>query len=107
MKDFAIWRMEHGIADDAPVTAEQEERYLGDDEPMLCSVCGAGVSDCATFGCAIDTTGSPAALLEELAAAIRRIGHSDDLTPIRNEWMMRLLTRCEAALGLPPGGSPQ
>ena len=56
--------------------------------------------------------GSHAALLAELTAAIRELGHQnangeDQTHCIRNGWMMRLLTRCEASLGLAPGGSTQ
>jgi len=36
--------------------------------------------------------------VRELVSAIRAISKSDDLTPIRNEWMMKALTRCEIAL---------
>jgi len=38
------------------------------------------------------------AALKELTPNIRAIGRSDDLTPIRGEWMMKCLTRCEAAI---------
>ena len=43
------------------------------------------------------------AALKELTPNIRAIGRSDDLTPIRGEWMMKCLTRCEAAIARAEG----